>query len=106
MIQYVYTKTYPRIENYNQPNQNLLNNQYNNENYLQRNNKKKLRKAKKSVKFNEQVQIDFVESWKKYNIDTSCDNEFIKEKNKLIDLKRKALSGNMLKHDECTCNIY
>ena len=52
------------------------------------------------------MQIDFVESWKKYNIDTSCDNEFIKEKNKLIDLKRKALKGNIIKHDECTCNIY
>ncbi len=58
------------------------------------------------MKFNEQVQIDFVESWKKYNIDTSYENEFIQEKNKLMDLKRKGLSGNAFKHDECTCNIF
>ena len=106
MIQYVYTKNYPRSMSYNQPNVKIQNNQYNKEDFFQRNNMKKLAKAKKSVKFNEQVQIDFVESWKKYNIDTSYENEFIQEKNKLMDLKRKGLSGNAFKHDECTCNIF
>ena len=64
MLQSVSIKTFPSTQKQNQINQVLVNNQYNKEQSLQRNNNKKNSSSKKSVKFNANVEIFKVESWK------------------------------------------
>ena len=93
-------------QNYNKANQLMENNRYNSEIFIQRNNKRKPSKIKKTVSFNENVEIKFIESWKKYNTDVSYETEYAKFRNEILELKKRAMLGKSLKHNECSCIVF
>ena len=93
-------------QNYNKANHLITNNQNNSEIFIQRNNKRKPTKIKKTVSFNENVEIKFIESWKEYNTDVSYETEYAKFRNEILELKKRAMLGKSLKHNECSCIVF
>ena len=106
MIQNIITKPNFTLQNYKQTNSELLYNQYNKEKSFKRNNERKLSNAKKSVSFNEKVEIVNVESWKKYNVDVSEETEYGKLRREILELKKNQLLVKSLIKDDCTCFIF
>ena len=105
MIQNISIKTLPSIQKQNQINQVLVNNQYNKEQSLQRNNNKKKYNSKKSVKFDENVEIFKVESWKNYNTDAANETEYTKKKNEIMQMKEKQQLANAMIYGGSSCII-
>ena len=106
MQQLTSNSAYSINQNYNKSNQLMENNLYISEKFIQRNNKRKPSKIKKTVSFNENVEIKFIESWKKYNTDVSYETEYAKFRNEILELKKRSLSGKSMKHDECSCIVF
>ena len=104
MNQNIYTKSYQNVFSYKQANPLVVNNQYDKEKSLQRNNKRKSSDSKKSVTFNENVQIEYVESWKKYNTDVSNETEYGKLKKEIMELKKNKQLG--INNNECICIVF
>ena len=115
--QYNYTNNYPNQNYFEQQNQNLLNAMYRNHSNLSTNSyssnkykltyteptpRKKKSGKKKTVKFNEQVNIIQVQSYKEYNkidddinIDTFFNNDYYNNKPNININKKKG--------DKCEC---
>ena len=96
-------------QNYNKANHLITSNQNNSEIFIQRNNKRKptkIKKIKKTVSFNENVEIKFIESWKEYNTDVSYETEYAKFRNEILELKKRAMLGKSLKQNECSCIVF
>ena len=105
MLQSVTIKAVPGIQKQNQINQVLVNNQYNKEQSLQRNNNKKNPSSKKSVKFNANVEIFKVESWKKYNTDAANETEYTRKKNEIMKMKETQLLASSMVYGGSGCII-
>ena len=105
MLQDISINTFPNIQKQNQINQALVNNQYNKEQSLQRNNNKKKSYSKKSVKFNENVEIFKVENWKIYNTDAANETEYTKKKNEIMQMKEKQQLANAMIYGGSSCII-
>ena len=91
--------------NFNNPNYYNLNNNINNNNFdypKYRTNLRKSRKPKKRVRFNEDVDVVLVESYKEYNRDDEdiSIGEYIDEKQNFKSNGQKRKKGT-----KCECNI-
>ena len=117
--QYNYTNNYPNQNYFEQQNQNLLNAMYRNHSNLSTNSyssnkykltyteptpRKKKSGKKKTVKFNEQVNIIQVQSYKEYNKlddDINLENLLNNDTNK----QKQHFNINKKKGDNCECII-
>ena len=106
MIQNIITKPNLTLLNYKQTNSELLYNQYDKEKSFKRTTGRKLSNAKKSVSFNEKVEIINIESWKKYNVDVSEDTEYGKLRKEILELKKNQLLAKSIVKDDCSCFVF
>ncbi len=57
--------------------------------------------SKKSVSFSENIDIETIENWKKYNVDTSKETEYYKLLNEIKKYKVMKKKSN-----DCCCEIF
>ena len=107
MIHNLYANTSTIMNHNSKTNQIILNNEYGKQkNYFERNVKRKISKSTKSVSFNENIKIYYVENLKKYNTDVSYYTEYAKVKKYLMEIKKRQLLRRTKIQNECNCIIF